>query len=218
MDLLETKRLALLSVTENELKEQGFLYIAGVDEAGRGPLAGPVVAAACILLDGVVFKHLNDSKKLSAEIREDLFEEMSASKQVVFSVGMIDVNTIDQINILQATFRAMQKAVETLARQPDYLLIDGNQLPCFDIPSRTLVKGDRLSVSIAAASIFAKVTRDRLMQEWDQKYPEYGFKQHKGYATEQHISAIYKYGPTPIHRKTFDPIRSLLNAEQTMLF
>lgn len=208
---LERQRLLAMSVCEQRLKEEGFRNIAGVDEVGRGPLAGPVVAASCILLNNALFESLNDSKQLTPEQRDILYEKMSQSKLVLYGIGLVDVKTIDKINILQATFLAMQKAVKALPIRPDYLLIDGNQLPQFDIPTETLIGGDARSVSIAAASVIAKVTRDRIMQELDAKYPQYGFKQHKGYATEQHMNAIYEHGPCPIHRKSFDPVRSILN-------
>ncbi len=130
---------------------------------------------------------------------------------MIYGIGIVDESTIDRVNILQATFLAMQRAVQALPTQPDYLLIDGNQLPSFAIPAETIIQGDGLSVSIAAASILAKVTRDRMMVELDAKWPHYGFKQHKGYATEQHLKAIYQHGPSPCHRKSFDPVKSILN-------
>lgn len=210
---LELFRLQAMSLCEKRLKIEGFTRIAGIDEAGRGPLAGPVVAAACILPDGTLFENLNDSKQLTPEKRNILFEEITTCPNLIYGIGIIDVKTIDRINILQATFLAMRKAVEVLSIQPDYILIDGNQLPVFDIPSESLVQGDGLSVSIAAASILAKVTRDRIMEELDVKWPRYGFKQHKGYATEQHLEAIQTHGPCAIHRKSFDPVKSMLNPQ-----
>lgn len=213
----ELFRLQKMSNCEKRLKSEGFSRIAGVDEAGRGPLAGPVVAAACIIPDGVFFESLNDSKLLNADQRNTLFEQITTCPNLIYGIGIIDIKTIDRINILQATFAAMRKAVEELSIQPDYILIDGNQLPMFDIPSESLVHGDSLSVSIAAASIIAKVTRDRIMEEMDGKWPEYGFKQHKGYATEQHLDAIQKFGPCSIHRKSFDPIRSMLNPQPVQI-
>jgi len=213
----ELFRLQEMSNCEKRLKGEGFSRIAGVDEAGRGPLAGPVVAAACIIPDGVFFEHLNDSKLLSADQRNTLFEQITTCPNLIFGVGIIDIKTIDRINILQATFVAMKKAVEALSIQPDYILVDGNQLPMFDIPSESLVRGDSLSISIAAASIIAKVTRDRIMEEMDGKWPEYGFKQHKGYATEQHLEAIQSFGPCPEHRKSFDPVRSMLNPQPVQI-
>jgi ribonuclease HII len=213
----ELLRLQAMSLCEKRLKSEGFVRIAGIDEAGRGPLAGPVVAAACILPDNTLFSHLNDSKQLTADQRDVLFAEITSYPNLIYGIGIIEVKTIDKVNILQATFLAMRKAVEALAIQPDYLLIDGNQLPHFDIPTEALVEGDSLSISIAAASILAKVTRDRLMLELDAKWPHYGFRKHKGYATEEHVAAIHKLGPCPIHRKSFDPVKSLLNPPQTQI-
>ncbi len=209
----ECLRLEEMSRCEKRLRAEGFIRIAGIDEAGRGPLAGPVVAAACILPENALFNNLNDSKQLTAEEREMLFAEITSYPHLLYGIGIIDVQTIDKINILQATFLAMRQAVEALPLKPDYLLIDGNQLPYFDIPTEALVQGDGLSVSIAAASILAKVTRDRLLEECDARYPHYGFRQHKGYATEQHLAAILKHGPCPLHRKSFDPVKSMLNPQ-----
>ncbi len=207
----ELLRLSAMSLCEKRLKAEGFARIAGIDEAGRGPLAGPVVAAACILPDGVFFENLNDSKQLSPQQRETLFLDITACPGLVFGIGIVDIATIDQINILQATFLAMKKAIEAMSIQPDYILIDGNQAPFFEVPTEWVVHGDRLSVSIAAASILAKVTRDRIMEKFDQEYPEYGFKQHKGYATELHLEAIRAWGPCGIHRKSFEPVKTILN-------
>ena len=213
----ELSRLKAMTFCETRLKREGFNLIAGVDEAGRGPLAGPVVAAACILPKGALFENLNDSKKLSAQQREKLYVQITSHPDLIYGVGIIDVETIDRINILQATFLAMQRAVESLKIAPDYILIDGNQLPHFKIPTESLVAGDALSVSIAAASILAKVTRDRIMLEFDGKYPKYGFKRHKGYATTQHVEAIKAHGPCPIHRRSFDPVRSMETSSQSLL-
>ncbi len=206
-----------MTLSERRLKREGFAQVAGVDEAGRGPLAGPVVAASCILPDGVLFQHLNDSKQLSAQKREVLFAQITECPGLIYGIGIVDEETIDRINILQATFLAMKRAVSAMSVQPDYLLIDGNQLPPFDIPTESIVQGDGLSVSIAAASILAKVTRDRMMENLDAKWPQYGFKHHKGYATEPHLEAIYRHGPSPCHRKSFDPIRSLLNPQPVQI-
>jgi ribonuclease HII len=211
----ELFRLEGMSLHEQRIRAEGFVRIAGVDEAGRGPLAGPVVAAACILPTGVFFKDLNDSKQLSAQVRERLYSEITRCPNLIFGIGIVDEKTIDQINILQATFLAMRRAVEALLTLPDYLLIDGNQLPKFNIPTKSLIHGDALSVSIAAASVLAKVTRDRIMEKMDEEWPHYGFKQHKGYATEQHLEAIFRHGPCPIHRESFDPIRTLLHPQPT---
>ena len=202
--------LAYRSQHEKRLRKQGFLQIAGIDEAGRGPLAGSVIAAACILPDEAYFESINDSKQLTPEEREYLYELLLQTEGIVFGVGEATCLEVDQHNILQATLLAMQRAVHALKTLPDYLLIDGNQSPQFKIPLETLVKGDSRSISIAAASIIAKVTRDRMMIELDKKWPEYGFKRHKGYATPEHLEAIEKWGPCLIHRETFDPIKSLL--------
>lgn len=213
----ELARLQAMSLAEIRLKAEGFTRIAGLDEAGRGPLAGPVVAAACILPSRALFANLNDSKQLAPEEREALFAEITSYPDLHYGIGIIDVKTIDRVNILQATFLAMRKAIESLPMPPDYILVDGNQLPHFDIPTEALVTGDALSVSIAAASIIAKVTRDRIMTELDAKWPHYGFKQHKGYATEQHLEAIQKCGPCAIHRKSFDPVKSILNPQPVQI-
>jgi ribonuclease HII len=204
----ERARLKAMAVYENRLTKSGYASIAGIDEAGRGPLAGPVVAAACILPRNVYFEHLNDSKLLSPETRESCFAAITAHPGTRFGIGVCDVETIDRVNILQATLLAMLQAVASLLILPDFLLIDGNQVPKFDIPSLAIVEGDGKSVSIAAASVIAKVTRDRMMGQLDKEWPCYGFKKHKGYGTREHIEAIQKFGPCPIHRKTFEPVKS----------
>jgi ribonuclease HII len=197
----EILRLLAMSSHEIQLRQEGFRHVAGIDEAGRGPLAGPVVAAACILPPDALFAHLNDSKLLSEKQREILFAQITQT--AIFGIGIVDEKVIDEINILQATFLAMQKAVAALPTTPDALLLDGNQIPRFDIPAKAIVKGDSLSVSIAAASVIAKVTRDRLLIAYDAEYPQYGFKKHKGYGTAEHLQAIQKWGPCPIHRLSF---------------
>ena len=198
-------RFAKMSVYERSLLQEGFAWIAGVDEAGRGPLAGPVFAAACILPKGLVLPSLNDSKQLSEKQREFLFNKLQGS---MFGIGEASVEEIDQINILQATFLAMQRAVKALTKTPDYILVDGNCAPDFGIATKTIVEGDALSVSIAAASVLAKVSRDRRMRELAQKWPEYGFEQHKGYGTEKHLAMLEKWGPCPIHRRSFAPVKA----------
>ena len=214
----ELFRLQAMSIHEKRLSANGFSRIAGIDEAGRGPLAGPVVAAACILAKDSCFKYLNDSKQLTPEMRDRLFIEITSHPEIRFGLGIIDVDTIDRVNILQATFLAMRQAVAEMGTRPDYLLIDGNQVPVFDIPVLAIVEGDSHSISIAAASILAKVTRDRMMIEFDKKWPVYGFKKHKGYATAEHVEAIRKYGPCPIHRKSFEPVKSYYASAQISLF
>ncbi len=195
------------SLFEERLASKGFKAIAGIDEAGRGPLAGPVVAASCILPPGIAFDSLNDSKKLTPKQRELLFEQLKNTPGVIFGVGKASAKEIDEINILQATFLAMQRAVDAMEQVPDYLLIDGNRSPLFSTPRETIIGGDALSVSIAAASIIAKVLRDRIMEKIDEKWPEYGFKKHKGYGTKIHMEALETWGPCPEHRMDFSPVK-----------
>ncbi len=187
---------------EKEALNEGYKVICGVDEAGRGPLCGPVCAAAVILPVDCEIEGINDSKKLSEKKREQLFSIIT-EKALAYSIQMVDAQTIDEINILQATFLAMRTAVENLSIKPDMALIDGNGKPGLKIAERTVVKGDAKSVSIAAASILAKVTRDRYMLEADEKYPEYFFAKHKGYGTKLHYEAIAEHGICPEHRRTF---------------
>lgn len=187
---------------EKEELENGYSVICGVDEAGRGPLAGPVCAAAVILPTDCEIEGLNDSKKLTEKKRDALYDVIK-EKAIAYSIALVDEKTIDEINILQATFKAMREAINSLEPKPDIALIDGNAKPNSGIAERTVVKGDAKSMSIAAASVLAKVTRDRLMLEIDEKYPEYQFKKHKGYGTKLHYEALEKYGPSPVHRMTF---------------
>jgi ribonuclease HII len=198
----EHRRFQSMCAYEAAAYEKGAQLIAGIDEAGRGPLAGPVVAACVILPRDIFIKGLNDSKKLTSAWRDILFEEIR-EKAVAFGIGMSDEKCIDRINILNATKLAMKAAVDSINLLPDLLLIDAVKLEDMTIEQIAIIKGDTLSVSIAAASIIAKVTRDRLIDEFDLQYPVYGFKQHKGYGTEQHINAIKKYGICPIHRISF---------------
>ncbi len=191
---------------EAQAFRRGYCRIAGVDEAGRGPLAGPVVAAAVILPRGLLLPHVNDSKKLTAEVREELFEVISREALAV-GVGLGDHLLVDRINILQATLCAMRDAVLSLSPAPDFILIDGISSIPMNIPQRTMKKGDSLSLSIAAASIIAKVTRDRIMTEYDAVYPGYGFASHKGYGAASHLAAIAKLGPSPFHRKSFRGVK-----------
>ena len=183
---------------------EGLTLIAGVDEAGRGPLAGPVLAGAVILKRGDFIKGINDSKKLSEKRREELYDEIT-KRAVAYGVGVVDHKEIDSINILEATKMAMKNALDELmlAVRPEYVLIDAVTLDNIDLRHAAIVRGDEKSVSIAAASILAKVTRDRMMIAADEIYPEYGFARHKGYGTKEHIEAIKRYGPSPIHRITF---------------
>lgn len=187
---------------EQEASAQGAKRVAGIDEAGRGPLAGPVVAAAVILPPSPSLADLNDSKLLTATHRESLFHLVKEAA-VGFGIGIVASETIDKINILQATRLAMVRAVQKIDPPPDYLLIDGPLSLDFNVPQEALIKGDQLSFSIAAAAVLAKVTRDRIMVELHEKYPQYGFDSHKGYATKAHKEAIRRYGPSPVHRKGF---------------
>lgn len=187
---------------EDEIALQGYRLICGVDEAGRGPLAGPVCAAAVILPPHVEIPGLNDSKKLTDKKRRELFP-LICEQAVAYGIAFADEKEIDEINILQATFLAMKRAVDLLSEKPDYILVDGNKLPEFDTPSQYVIKGDSLSSSIAAASVLAKVTRDDLMLKMAEEYPDYGFEIHKGYGTKAHYQALTDHGPSPIHRMSF---------------
>lgn len=181
---------------------KGYDVICGVDEAGRGPLAGPVCAAAVILPNNQELPGLNDSKKLTDKKRRELFPIIK-EQAIAYGIGFASEQEIDEINILQATFLAMQRAIDQLTVRPDLALIDGNRQKDFGVPAQTVVKGDSLSASIAAASVLAKVSRDDVMMEMAQKYPQYGFDIHKGYGTKAHYAALKEYGPSPIHRMTF---------------
>ena len=196
----EIKRTELMKEFDREYKIYGT--ICGIDEAGRGPLCGPVVAAAVILPDEYNILYINDSKKLSETKREEVYKEID-KYAVAYGVGIVSPERIDEINILQATYEAMRTAIHKLSVKPDILLNDAVTIPKVDIKQVPIIKGDAKSISIAAASVLAKVTRDRIMEEYDKKYPEYGFAKHKGYGTAAHIKAIKEYGPCPIHRRTF---------------
>ena len=199
----ENDRLVELSKFEREYNEKGYELIGGIDEAGRGPLCGPVVAACVVLPKGCLIEGVNDSKKLSEKKREELFDIIN-DKAVAVGVGIVDNEEIDKINILEATRKAMNLAVSNLKSKPDFIFIDAEKhVDTNGIPYLPIIKGDALSISIAAASIIAKVTRDRMMREYDKQYPEYGFEKHKGYGTKAHTDAIKQYGLSPIHRKTF---------------
>lgn len=198
------KRLLL---HEKSLNRSGYSSIAGVDEAGRGPLAGPVVAGAVIIKNIRFKERIDDSKKLTAKRREAAYREIL--KKSIVGVGIIDEKTIDKVNIYQATKKAMQMAISKLKIPPDYVIVDGNMKIATKCPLKCIVRGDSKSLSIAAASIVAKVTRDRMMVEYDKLYPQYGFARHKGYGTKEHITAIRKHGASPIHRNSFRPVRDL---------
>lgn len=198
----ERARIYEMFSIEREKRGEGYKYIAGVDEAGRGPLAGPVCAAAVILPEDAYIEGINDSKKLSEKRREELFD-IIREKAVAYNICMVDEKRIDEINILNATYEAMNGAVDGLDVTPDYVLIDGNRISGMTLPHETVVKGDAKSVSIAAASILAKVSRDRFICKMAELYPQYGFEKHKGYGTAEHNEAILKHGPCPIHRRAF---------------
>lgn len=187
---------------EEELYAEGLISICGVDEAGRGPLAGPVCAAAVILPRGLEIPGLDDSKKLSDKRRRELFPVIK-EQAIAYGIGLASHEEIDEINILQATFLAMQRAIDQLEGKADFALIDGNREKDFGLPVKTVVKGDSLSANIAAASVLAKVTRDDIMEAMAEEYPQYGFEIHKGYGTKAHYDALRTYGPSPIHRMTF---------------
>lgn len=187
---------------EKEALAKGYKAVCGVDEAGRGPLAGPVCAAAVILPDGVIIDGVNDSKKLSEKKRESLFDVIR-EQALSYSIAYATVDEIEEINILNATMLAMRRAIDGLEIKADYAMIDGNKIPPIDIDAECIVKGDAKSMSIACASILAKVSRDRLLYKYAEEYPMYGFDKHKGYGTAAHREAILKYGPCPYHRKSF---------------
>lgn len=201
---------------EQELLRQGVLRIAGVDEAGRGPLAGPVVAAAAQLPREWIeaglppdLVSLHDSKQLTARQRDFFYERLTTSDEVCFGIGIVDAAGIDALNILQATHQAMRTAVASLSAAPEHLLVDGLRVAVFEAPQTAIVGGDARSYSIAAASVIAKVTRDRMMEAYDARYPSYGFAAHKGYGTTQHLAALRRLGPCPIHRRSFAPVRQM---------
>jgi len=194
---------------ETELYSEGIDLICGVDEVGRGPLFGPVVAAAVILPKNFYNEYIKDSKKLTEKKREEMYEIITENA-VSIGLGIISVETIDKINIYEATKLAMKEAINNLSIKPEHILIDAMKLD-LKIPSTSIIKGDALSESIAAASIIAKVTRDRMIEKMDKDYPEYDLKNNKGYGTKKHIEALHKYGVTPHHRKSYSPVREVLN-------
>ena len=196
---------------EKKLWKKGFKRVAGLDEAGRGPLAGPVVAAVVSLIPNSKFliPKLRDSKKLTAKKREEFYKLIVKSPFLEWGIGRVSEKVIDKINILEATKLAMKRAIKKLKRRPDFLILDGNFKINVDIPQKSIIKGDEKVFSCAAASILAKVYRDRIMERYDRKFPKYEFKKHKGYGTKFHFKMLKKYGPCKIHRKTFEPIKSL---------
>ena len=191
---------------EKRLRALGFTSIVGIDEAGRGALAGPVVAAAVLLPEKFRHKRLNDSKQLLPERREQIYRDLINNERICWAVGVIDSTEIDQLNILRATHKAMRTAVAALQAQADHALIDGLPVYPFPLPQTAIVDGDCKSLSIAAASVIAKVTRDMMMREFCARFPEYCFSQHKGYGTELHVSKLHAHGPCPIHRRSFEPV------------
>lgn len=199
-----------MTIFERDSKNKGYHRPAGVDEAGRGPLAGPVVAAACIIPEGVWLPGVDDSKKLTPAARRKLYNAIISDTRILYGLAFVSPLEIDQLNIYQATIQAMYRAIDKLSIQPDVLLVDGMNLNHAHIPCIKIVGGDGKSQSIAAASIIAKVSRDMKMEEYHEQWPEYGFLSHKGYGTEEHRKAILDHGPCPIHRLTFEPLKSLV--------
>jgi ribonuclease HII len=192
---------------EKLLWAKGIPLVAGIDEAGRGPLAGPVVAAAVIIPAGFICRGINDSKQLTPLVREQFFERLTKPGTLVcHGVGVAEPSEIDRINILRATYEAMQRAILNLSVPPEHLLVDGLPVPLFQIPQTAIIDGDTKSISIAAASIIAKVSRDRMMQKWHIEFPQYGFDENKGYGTPAHIENLQIHGPCPIHRRSFAPV------------
>lgn len=199
----EEERLKQLKQYEKQLRENGFEYICGIDEAGRGPLAGPVVVASVIMPKDSMIEGINDSKKVSEKKREKLYD-LILENAISYGVGIIGQDEIDEINILNATKKGLTMSLKELNKKPDIIVVDAlTHIDTLGIPYESIIKGDAKCYSIAAASIIAKVTRDRIMREWDKIYPQYGFANHKGYGTSAHIEAIKEYGPCPLHRKTF---------------
>jgi len=197
---------------ERKLRATGVVRIAGVDEAGRGALAGPVVAAAVVLPEKFRHRKLNDSKQLAPELREEIYAELASNSEIAWAIGVVDHLEIDRINILRASQEAMRIALNALNTPPEHVLIDGLPVFPFPFPQTAIIDGDCYSLSIAAASVIAKVTRDRMMRDFCAQFPEYYFEQHKGYSTELHLSRLHEFGPCPIHRRSFEPVAQPLLA------
>jgi len=197
---------------EKKLRAIGVIRIAGIDEAGRGALAGPVVAAAVLLPEKFRHRKLNDSKQLAPEVRETIYDELVSNTEITWAVGIVDHIEIDRINILRATHQAMRIALGALAVPPEHVLLDGLPVFLFPFPQTAIIDGDCYSFSIAAASVIAKVTRDRMMRDFCAQFPEYCFGQHKGYSTELHLTRLHEFGPCPIHRRSFEPVAQPLLA------
>ncbi len=212
MPMVQIAKVNKLMHYEMQARKKGYRFVAGIDEDGRGPLAGPVVVAGGILPPGMFLEGINDSKKLTSRQRDYFYETIVNSPGVHYGIGIVDHKTIDEVNILQATIRAMAMAVKKISHIADYLLVDGLKLVYPSIPGEKIIKGDTVSQSIMAAAILAKVTRDRFMRKYDELWPEYGFKDHKGYGTKIHREAIMKYGPCHIHRMSFEPIKSFTSS------
>ena len=206
---LDKERVQKLYKFEDATRAKGFKLIAGVDEAGRGSLIGSVVVAAVILPDDLYLERLDDSKKLSAKVREELYDKIIEAA-ISYSCVEVSVEEVDSLNVYQATLKGMKRAVESLDVQPDFVLTDAMHVDFKDIATQPIVHGDRLSASIAAASIIAKVTRDRFADQWAKKYPGYGFEHNRGYGTAEHLAAIERLGASPIHRRSFNPVKSML--------
>src|SRR5436189_1887646 len=202
---------------ENKLRAIGAVRIAGIDEAGRGALAGPVAAAAVILPEKFRHRRLDDSKQLAPELREEIYCELVANPELGWTVGIVDSIEIDRINILRASHRAMRLAIEALIEPPDHVLIDGLPVIPFPLPQTAIIDGDCISLSIAAASVIAKVTRDRMMRDFCAHFPQYCFDQHKGYGTELHLLKLHEFGPCPIHRRSFEPVAQPLLALEGLI-
>ena len=202
---------------EKKLRATSVARIAGIDEAGRGALAGPVVAAAVILPEKFRHRRLNDSKQLAPDLREEIYVDLISNPEVAWAVGLVDHIEIDRINILRASHRAMRIAVEALTVAPDHVLIDGLPVVPFPLPQTAIIDGDCLSLTIAAASVIAKVTRDRLMRDFCAQFPQYSFSQHKGYCTELHLLKLHEFGPCQIHRRSFEPVAQPLLALEGLI-
>jgi len=202
---------------EKKLRAIGVVRIAGIDEAGRGALAGPVVAAAVVLPQKFRHRKLNDSKQLAPELREKVYVDLTTNSEVSWGIGTIDHSEIDRINILRATHKAMNAAIAALTPSPEHVLIDGLPVFPFPFPQTAIIDGDCISLTIAAASVIAKVTRDRMMRDFCARFPEYCFSQHKGYSTELHLTKLHEFGPCPIHRRSFEPVAQPLLALEGLI-
>jgi ribonuclease HII len=202
---------------EKKLRATGVARIAGIDEAGRGALAGPVVAAAVILPEKFRHRRLNDSKQLAPDLREEIYQDLASNAELSWAIGIVDSIEIDRINVLRATHKAMRAAIAALSIPPEHVLIDGLPVIPFPVPQTAIIDGDCLSLTIAAASVIAKVTRDRMMRDFCAQFPQYSFRQHKGYCTEIHLLKLHEFGPCPIHRRSFEPVAQPLLALEELV-